>query len=307
MTKRTLLVLALLTGAAGIAILWAAGVDFPIAVPPGLVILLVGAAIVAGFRSTWADGVGGLSASSSPSASCSAGSTARGSRTSPATTARPSLSARRSSSWVWSPPRSPEPCWYGGVADRRTRLLLALSALLVLAGLFHLLVFAVDDRPWAGPVSWRKPFTFGISFGVTLATVVWVTSYLRLSERTRTVLLTVFALDCVVEVGGITLQAWRDVPSHLNRSTPFNTAVAITLAIGGAVLIVVLGRFAVAAIGGRADAPPSMRLALQAGFVLLVLGLLSGAAMIARGTVAMNTGTPTTPTPSPASSRSSTA
>src|SRR5262245_53149164 len=51
-------------------------------------------------------------------------------------------------------------------------------------------VFAVDGGPWYGPVSWRNPVTFG------------------------TVLLLVFAADCAVEVGGITLQAWRRVPSH---------------------------------------------------------------------------------------------
>lgn len=177
------------------------------------------------------------------------------------------------------------------MTDRTTRACLAVSVVLVAAGLFHLGVFAVDDRPWAGPVSWRKPFTFGISFGLTLATVAWVTSYLRLAPRTRGILLGVFAADCVVEVGGITLQAWRDVPSHLNRSTPFNSVVAVLLAVGGAVLVVVLGVFAVTAIRGRSDAAPSMRLALRAGFVLLVAGLLSGAAMIAVGTVAMNTGT----------------
>jgi hypothetical protein len=175
-------------------------------------------------------------------------------------------------------------------SGRRTRLLLTISSLLVVSGLFHLLVFAIDDRPWAGPVSWRKPFTFGVSFGVTLASVVWVTSYLRMAERTRTLLLAVFAADCIVEVAGITLQAWRGVPSHLNRSTPANTAVAVTLAIGGAVLIVVLGIFAALAVRGRSDAAPSMRLALRAGFALLVAGLLAGAAMIAVGTVAMNTG-----------------
>jgi hypothetical protein len=176
------------------------------------------------------------------------------------------------------------------VRDRRTQLLLTISALLVVSGLFHLLVFAIDDRPWAGPVSWRKPFTFGVSFGVTLASVVWVTSYLRMAELTRSLLLAVFAVDCVVEVAGITLQAWRGVPSHLNRSTPANTVVAVTLAVGGAVLIVVLGIFAVLAVRGRTDAAPSMRLALRAGFALLVAGLLAGAAMIAVGTVAMNTG-----------------
>ncbi len=176
------------------------------------------------------------------------------------------------------------------MVERRTRLLLVVAALLVASGLFHLLVFALDDRPWAGPVSWRKPFTFGVSFGVTLASVVWVTSYLRMRERTRSLLLVVFAADCVVEVAGVTLQAWRGVPSHLNRSTPTDTVVAMVLAAGGAVLIVVLGTFASIAVRGRTDAAPSMRLALRAGFLLLVAGLLAGAAMIAVGTVAMNTG-----------------
>jgi hypothetical protein len=43
----------LLLGAAGIAMLWAGGVDFPVAVPPGMVILLVGAAVVALVRRPW--------------------------------------------------------------------------------------------------------------------------------------------------------------------------------------------------------------------------------------------------------------
>lgn len=169
--------------------------------------------------------------------------------------------------------------------DRVTRACLVVAGVLVLSGLVHLGVFLADDRPWQGPVSWRKPFDFGLSFGVTLATVVWVTSYLRMPERTRVRLLTVFAVDCVVEVAGITVQAWRDQPSHLNTSTPFNTVVAMTLAVGGGVLIVVLGAFAVTAFRGRIDGPASMVLAQRSGFALLVVGLLSGAAMIARGSI----------------------
>ena len=60
MKSRVVLVAGLLCGAAGIAILWAAGVDFPIAVPPGLVILLCGAAVVAAVRKRWSDGLGGF-------------------------------------------------------------------------------------------------------------------------------------------------------------------------------------------------------------------------------------------------------
>ncbi|MBC9735257.1 hypothetical protein [Nocardioides marmotae] len=60
MRSRAILVGGLLVGAVGIAILWAAGVDFPVAIPPGLVILLTGAAVVAGVRRRWSDGVGAL-------------------------------------------------------------------------------------------------------------------------------------------------------------------------------------------------------------------------------------------------------
>ncbi|MFF3560094.1 hypothetical protein ACFYXS_08665 [Streptomyces sp. NPDC002574] len=166
----------------------------------------------------------------------------------------------------------------------------ATGALLVASGLFHLAVLAVDGGPWDGPVSWRKPVTFGVSFGLTLIAVAWVTSYLRVGERRRAVLLAVFAADCVVETGGITLQAWRRVPSHLNMETGFDTAVSMTLAVGGGVLVVVLGAFAAAAFRHRPTGPAGMALALRSGFAILLVGLASGAAMIARGVYLTRTG-----------------
>jgi hypothetical protein len=174
--------------------------------------------------------------------------------------------------------------------DRLARACYVVSVALVAAGVFHLGVFALGDRPWHGPLSWRKPATFGLSFGATLATVTWVTSYLRMTPRTRALLMGVFAVDCVVEVAGITLQAWRNQPSHLNTSSPANASVAYTLAAGGAVLVAVLGTFAVIAVRGRVDASPSMVLAIRTGFVLLVAGLASGIAMIAYGTAVMRSG-----------------
>ncbi|MFJ9712907.1 hypothetical protein [Streptomyces sp. NPDC101234] len=170
------------------------------------------------------------------------------------------------------------------------RLCHATGALLVLSGLAHLVVFAVDGGPWYGPVSWRKPVTFGLSFGLTLIAVTWVTSYLRIGERLRTVLLLVFAADCVVEVGGITLQAWRGVPSHLDMETPFDTAVSMALAVGGGVLVVLLAVFAVASFRRRPAGPVGMALAMRSGFAILLVALASGAAMIARGVVLVRTG-----------------
>ncbi|HEU4422792.1 MAG TPA: hypothetical protein VFR67_09695 [Pilimelia sp.] len=54
----TATVAGLIVGALGIGVLWASGVEFPFAVPPGIVILLVGAAVVALAPWRWAPGVG---------------------------------------------------------------------------------------------------------------------------------------------------------------------------------------------------------------------------------------------------------
>ncbi len=64
----------------------------------------------------------------------------------------------------------------------------------------------------------------------------------------------------------------------------------MTLAAGGAVLILVLGAFAVPAIRGHVNGARSMVIAQRAGFILLIAGLLSGVAMIARGSIARANG-----------------
>jgi hypothetical protein len=178
---------------------------------------------------------------------------------------------------------------FGGLR-RAERVAWLVGAVLVASGLVHLAIAAGSDRPWDGPLSWRKPATFGLSFGLTLISVAWVTRGLRLSARARAVLLGVFTVDCGVEVLGITVQAWRHVPSHFNTETPFDATVAFSLAAGGAVLVAVLGTFAVTAFRGRVDGPPSVRLALRAGFGLLLAGLAAGVAMIARGEILIRSG-----------------
>jgi hypothetical protein len=184
-----------------------------------------------------------------------------------------------------APPTSPT----GRVAEavRRQRPVekacYLIAAVLVLVGVAHLGVALALPRPWDGPLSWRKPVTFGVSFGTVLASITWVTSYLRMPDRRRTVLLAVFAADCVVEVTGITVQAWRHVPSHFNTVGPLSAVIAFSLAAGGVVLVVTLGSFALTALRGQIDATAPMRRALRAGFALLLAGLAAGAVMIARG------------------------
>ncbi|MFI5658851.1 hypothetical protein ACIA8D_09115, partial [Streptomyces sp. NPDC051684] len=142
------------------------------------------------------------------------------------------------------------------------RLCHATGAALVASGLMHLVVLGVDGGPWNGPVSWRKPITFGLSFGLTLMAVTWVTSYLKVGARLRTTLLVVFAADCVLEVAGITLQAWRKVPSHLDMETTFDSAVSMSLAVGGGILVALLTSFAVVSFRNAPGGPTGMPLGL---------------------------------------------
>ena len=106
------------------------------------------------------------------------------------------------------------------------------GGVLFLSGLVHVVVLLVTGWTWIGPVSLRKAATFGLSFGLTLASVAWATSFLRL--RARELVLGAFLVMCVVETALVTLQAWRGVPSHFDFATPFDTAVSMTLAAGGA-------------------------------------------------------------------------
>lgn len=58
--RRLVTAVGLLVGALGIAILWAAGVTFPVAVPPGILILGAAAALVLLVRRRWSLVVGAL-------------------------------------------------------------------------------------------------------------------------------------------------------------------------------------------------------------------------------------------------------
>jgi hypothetical protein len=165
-----------------------------------------------------------------------------------------------------------------------------IAGLLILSGLFHLLVYAVDGGPWEGPVSWRKPVTFGLSFGITLASIAWVSTFVALSARTRRWVLGLFAAASVAEVALITMQRWRGVPSHFNEETTFNTLVTRVLAVGGGAIIVAIGWLTVAAFRANPQAPPSMRLAVRTSLVTLIGALAVGGVMIAGGVVSVANG-----------------
>ena len=166
-----------------------------------------------------------------------------------------------------------------------------LAAGLLAVGVAHLGLQLLVGGPWTGPVSWRKPTTFGVSFGLTLATVTWISALAGVPSVRRGLVLRAFAAASTVEVAVITVQAWRGVPSHFNTTTPLNAALAYSAAGGGAVLIAATGVLLATVARLDPGVPPSMRLALRIGVGTFAAALGTGAAMIALGVTAARSGT----------------
>jgi hypothetical protein len=169
------------------------------------------------------------------------------------------------------------------------RVAYVVGAVLFTSGLVHLTMLLISGGTWSGPLSMRKPTTFGLSFGLTLVSVTWATSFLHLTKRTRAIVLGAFTAASVAEVTLVSTQFWRGVPSHFNFETGLDTMITATLAGGGGVIVISALIWAVAAFLAVADARPSMKLALRFGFVTFLVALGIGAAMIATGTQARGT------------------
>jgi uncharacterized integral membrane protein len=173
--------------------------------------------------------------------------------------------------------------WHRGRAVERIGYLV--GAVLLASGLIHFTLLAIGGGSWAGPLSLRKPTTFGLSFGLTLITVTWVTSFLRLRDRARKTILGVFTAACALETALVSLQTWRGVPSHFNVETTFDAFVTRGLAGGGVTLVIAILMLSVIAFRSNPAVPPSMRLAIQVGFLTLLAAQIIGGVMIARGMI----------------------
>jgi hypothetical protein len=174
--------------------------------------------------------------------------------------------------------------WRDG--SRVERVAFVVGVVLFVSGLTHVVVLLATGGSWTGPTSLRKAATFGLSFGLTLATVAWISHLVPLTGRSRNVLLGAFTGVSVVETALVSMQAWRGVPSHFNFETGFDTAVSMTLAAGGFVIIATIIGMTLAAFRAGGTQTPAMRLALRFGFATLLVALAVGAAMIATGSVA---------------------
>lgn len=169
------------------------------------------------------------------------------------------------------------------------RVAYAAGTLLMVSGLLHLGVWAVLGGPASGPLSWRKPVTFGFSFGITAITLSWVAGHLRLSRRTETVLLGALTYSTVVEVSWVTMQRWRGVPSHF-ATAPLDAVLFLALG-GGSVAILIAVIVAMTALSFtrmRPEVAPSMATAIRVGLVVLIVAQGVGGTMIGNGFAAQD-------------------
>jgi hypothetical protein len=153
---------------------------------------------------------------------------------------------------------------------------------LVLVGLAHLLAWLAVGGAWAGPVSFRKPTTFGLSFGLTTITLAWITGRLRIADRTRWLLLGPLALADTYEVAWVSTQRWRGVASHFNQDTTVDYALFLTGAAAITVTVTVILALTMLAVTAM-QAPPSMAVAIRAGLLILLVAQGVGGWMISHG------------------------
>lgn len=162
------------------------------------------------------------------------------------------------------------------------RLAYLVGAALIAVGLIHAGMGALTGESVSGPLSWRKPATFGISFGVTTATLGWVALYLPVRRGIGWVLSGLLCATITFEVGWVTVQHARGVPSHFNNATPLDEALFIMGAIAISVTILVIIATTVAAFT-TTTAPRPMAWAIRSGLLALLVAQASGLWMLMHG------------------------
>jgi hypothetical protein len=163
------------------------------------------------------------------------------------------------------------------------RLGYLVGAALIVVGLGHLVAWLVVGGAWAGPITFRKPTTFGISFGLTTITLAWVAGHLRISDRTGWLLLVPLALADASEVVWVSVQRWRGVASHFNNDTTLDSLLFLLMG-GGAIAVAATVILVMTVLAFTAMwASPSMALAIRAGLLILLVAQVVGGWMIQHG------------------------
>ena len=144
-----------------------------------------------------------------------------------------------------------------------TRAAIALCGSMLLV---TLLAFGMDDRVLRGVNNWSKLVKFSLSFGLRLATLLWLASLLTREAQqhlsTRLALPTA-SVACVIEVFYVALQSARGRASHFNFETPFESLMYYGVMVGAA-LIIVMATFALG-VSVLRNPKPTLAMGLRLG------------------------------------------
>jgi hypothetical protein len=153
----------------------------------------------------------------------------------------------------------------------------------MVGGVAHGIAWLIVGGAWDGPVSFRKPFGFGLSFGVTTITLAWFADRLGLGRRVGWLLLVPLAVANATEVMWVTVQRARDVASHFNVATTLDMALYVIVGAGAiTVTTVVIVVLAALAFTRRSD-DPALTLAIRVGLALVLVAVAGGVTMIMVG------------------------
>ena len=163
------------------------------------------------------------------------------------------------------------------------RLLYLAGLVLVVSGVAHLGVLAVDGGGWEGPLSWRKPVLFGVSFGLSTLALGWVLGTLPPRRRWDRAAAGLVAVGAVVEVALVTAQAWRGTASHFNvAGDPVDETVFVAMGVSIGVMTLGVVLLAVRAVA-RLRGPEPTTVAVLVGLALLLAGSALGGDLTGRG------------------------
>jgi hypothetical protein len=156
------------------------------------------------------------------------------------------------------------------------------TGLLFLAsGLFHVGVWLAAGMPsLIGPITWRKPITFGFSTGVLSLSIAWVLGLLpqtpRLVRQARW-----FGALLIAEIALIDMQQWRGVASHFNNTTPLDGAIFTAMGVLIVAASLIIAVWTRALFRHSLPTAPAYAFAARAGMILLNIGNLVGVIMAA--------------------------
>jgi hypothetical protein len=171
--------------------------------------------------------------------------------------------------------------WWVGARGYQ-RLAYGVGAGLLLVGLAHAAIWALAGGSASGAVSWRKPTTFGISFGLTTVTLGWVATWLPVRRAIGWTAAGLLGAAVSYEVAWVVVQHARGCPPTSTTPPPLDERLFIAGAVMVAVAIGVIAAMTLAALV-HTTAPAPLAVAIRWGLVGLLAAQATGVWMLGHG------------------------